>query len=95
MASFTGEKQAIAKYNELVTKAYKSDVQEGIAGGLGFGTVMSIVFSTYALAIWFGGRMILEKGYTGGDVINVVFAVLTGSMYVHRYCHRSRHSCFD
>ncbi|CAL8990956.1 unnamed protein product [Prunus brigantina] len=36
--------------------------------------------SSYALAIWFGGKMILEKGYTGGEVINIVFAVLTGSM---------------
>ncbi|KAK4745579.1 hypothetical protein SAY87_011891 [Trapa incisa] len=80
VASFTGEKQAIAKYNKLVAKAYVSDVQEGIAAGLGFGTVMSVVFSTYALAVWFGGKMILKKDYTGGDVINIVFAVLTGSM---------------
>jgi ATP-binding cassette subfamily B (MDR/TAP) protein 1 len=41
---------------------------------------MLLVFCTYALAIWFGGKMILEKGYTGGDVVNVIIAVLTGSM---------------
>jgi len=41
---------------------------------------MLVVFFSYALAVWFGGRMILEKGYTGGDVINVIVAVLTGSM---------------
>ncbi|XP_031402386.1 ABC transporter B family member 4-like isoform X2 [Punica granatum] len=80
VASFTGEKMAMAKYDESVTRAYKSDVQEGIAAGLGFGMVMSIVFCTYALTVWYGGKMILEKGYTGGDVINVVFAILTGSM---------------
>jgi ATP-binding cassette subfamily B (MDR/TAP) protein 1 len=41
---------------------------------------MLLIFCTYALAIWFGGKMILEKGYTGGDVVNVIIAVLTGSM---------------
>lgn len=41
---------------------------------------MLIIFGSYALAIWFGSRMILEKGYTGGQVMNVIIAVLTGSM---------------
>ncbi|CAL8079209.1 unnamed protein product [Prunus armeniaca] len=41
---------------------------------------MLIIMCSYALAVWFGGKMILEKGYTGGEVMNVVFAVLTGSM---------------
>ncbi|XP_059434630.1 ABC transporter B family member 11-like isoform X2 [Corylus avellana] len=80
VASYTGEKKAIAKYNESLTKAYKSGVQEGLAAGLGLGAVMFIVFCSYALAIWFGGKMIVHKGYTGGDVINVIFAVLTGSL---------------
>ncbi|KAF5185796.1 Abc transporter b family member [Thalictrum thalictroides] len=80
VASFTGEKHAIAKYEKSLAKAYKSGVHEGLATGLGLGAVMLIIFSTYSLAIWFGGKMILEKGYTGGDVLNIIVAVLTGSM---------------
>ncbi|BFG14778.1 hypothetical protein CerSpe_010520 [Prunus speciosa] len=80
VASFTGEKQAIANYNNSLIKAYNSGVQEGLASGFGIGSVMLIVNSSYALATWFGGKMILERGYTGGEVMNVVFAVLTGSM---------------
>uniref|UniRef100_A0A2N9EIP8 Uncharacterized protein n=1 Tax=Fagus sylvatica TaxID=28930 RepID=A0A2N9EIP8_FAGSY len=80
VASYTGEKQAIAKYNKSLTKAYKSGVLEGLAAGLGLGAVMFIVYCSYALAVWYGGKMILDKGYTGGDVINVIFAVLTGSL---------------
>lgn len=57
-------------------------MNEGLAAGLGFGTMMLIVFCSYALAVWYGAKMILEKGYTGGDVVNVIFAVLTGSMYM-------------
>ncbi|KAG6429222.1 hypothetical protein SASPL_107267 [Salvia splendens] len=80
VASFTGEKQAVADYDKSLVKAYKSGVHEGLANGLGLGSVMFIVFCSYALAIWFGGKMILEKGYSGGEVINVIIAVLTGSM---------------
>lgn len=47
---------------------------------MGFGAVMLMVFSSYALAVWFGGIMILEKGYKGGDVMNVIVAVLIGSV---------------
>ncbi|XP_022770731.1 ABC transporter B family member 4-like isoform X2 [Durio zibethinus] len=80
VASFTGEKQAISNYNKFLVTAYKSGVHEGTAAGLGLGMVMLIIFCSYALAVWFGGRMILERGYSGGQVINVIIAVLTGSM---------------
>ncbi|XP_031271465.1 ABC transporter B family member 11-like [Pistacia vera] len=79
VASFTGEKQAVAKYNESLTKAYKSGVQEGLAFGLGFGSISFVSYTTYALAVWFGGKMILEKGYSGGDVITVLFAIMAGA----------------
>ncbi|XVF21987.1 hypothetical protein REPUB_Repub12eG0135900 [Reevesia pubescens] len=80
VASFTGEKQAISNYNKYLVTAYKSGVHEGGAAGLGLGMVMLIIFCSYALAVWFGGRMIIERGYSGGQVINVIVAVLTGSM---------------
>jgi len=44
VASFTGEKQAIAQYNQ---------------------------YCTYGLTIWFGRKMAIEKGCTGGQVISV------------------------
>lgn len=80
VASFTGEKKAVANYNKSLIDAYKSGVHEGLAAGLGLGSMMLIIFCSYALAVWYGAKMILERGYTGGTVINVIFAVLTGSM---------------
>ncbi|XP_061995041.1 ABC transporter B family member 21-like isoform X2 [Rosa rugosa] len=80
VASFTREKQAISNYNNSLNKAYKSGVQEGWTSGLGSGALRLIVFCTYALAVWFGGIMILEKGYKGGDVMTVIFSVLMGSL---------------
>nr|KYP57637.1 ABC transporter B family member 4 [Cajanus cajan] len=80
VVSFTGEKQAVSSYSEFLLDAYKSGVQEGTIAGVGLGTVMFIIFGGYALAVWFGAKMIMEKGYNGGTVINVIIAVLTASM---------------
>ncbi|GLT31783.1 hypothetical protein SLA2020_064920 [Shorea laevis] len=80
VASFTGEKQAISNYCKCLVTAYNSGVYEGLATGLGLGTVRLIIFCSYSLAVWFGGKLIVEKGYTGGQVLNVIVSVLTGSM---------------
>ncbi|KAF8043092.1 hypothetical protein BT93_A1439 [Corymbia citriodora subsp. variegata] len=80
VASFTGEKRAITSYSKFLVHAYRSGVHEGLAVGLGFGTVMLVVLGGFALAVWCGAKLILAKGYNGGTVINVIVAVLTGSI---------------
>ncbi|XP_076935841.1 ABC transporter B family member 21-like [Bidens hawaiensis] len=80
VASFTGEKKAEADYNKSLIEAYSSSVREGLVTGLGLGSMMFIVFCSYALAVWYGAKLIIDRGYNGGDVLTVIFAVLTGSM---------------
>ncbi|XP_047055174.1 ABC transporter B family member 9-like [Lolium rigidum] len=80
--SFNGEKKAIALYNSLIKRAYKATVLEGIVTGLGIGCIFCVVFCSYSLAFWYGAKLIISNGYTGGQVINVVFAILTGSMAI-------------
>ncbi|GAB2282087.1 ABC transporter B member 11, variant 3 [Dionaea muscipula] len=80
VASFTGEKRAIADYNEALESAYKSNILEGIASGMGLGVILLLVFGSYSLAVWYGSILIIQKGYSGGTVVNVIVAVLTGAM---------------
>ncbi|KAG8055753.1 hypothetical protein GUJ93_ZPchr0001g32161 [Zizania palustris] len=80
VVSFNGEKQAIATYNKLIHKAYKAAVEEGLTNGFGMGSVSFIFFSSYGLSIWYGGKLILSKGYSGGDILNILFAFMTGAM---------------
>lgn len=68
------------KYDKSLMDAYKSGIQGGLATGLGFGAVLCVAFCTYSLAVWYGAKLIVNKRYTGGEVINVIAAVLTGSM---------------
>nr|CAA75922.1 P-glycoprotein-like protein [Arabidopsis thaliana] len=80
VASFTGEKQAMKSYREFINLAYRASVKQGFSMGLGLGVVFFVFFCSYALAIWFGGEMILKKGYTGGEVVNVMVTVVASSM---------------
>ena len=70
------------RYNEFLKTSYRSTVQQGIAMGLGIGSLLLIVFCSYALAVWYGARLIIEKGYTGGYIINVIMAIMTSAMSV-------------
>jgi ATP-binding cassette subfamily B (MDR/TAP) protein 1 len=80
VASFNGEKQAINTYNKFIRKAYESTLQEGVVNGLGLGTVMAILFCSYGLAVWYGSKLIVNRGYNGGIVINVLMSVMMGAM---------------
>ena len=80
MASFTGEKHAIENYNKKLRVAYTSTVQQGLASGIGLGTVLLIIFGTYGLAMWYGSKLVIERGYDGGRVINCIMAIMSGGM---------------
>jgi ATP-binding cassette subfamily B (MDR/TAP) protein 1 len=80
VASFTGEKKAIEKYNSKIKVAYTSTVQQGIVSGLGMGTLLLIIFCTYGLAMWYGSKPVVEKGYNGGTVMILIIALMTGGL---------------
>lgn len=80
VASFTGEKKAIENYNSKLKVAYTTMVQQGMASGLGMGVLLFVVFSTYGLAMWYGSKLVIEKGYNGGTVMNIIIALMTGGM---------------
>ncbi|KAF5185687.1 Abc transporter b family member [Thalictrum thalictroides] len=81
VASFTG---AIEQYNRSIATAYASDVKQGLASGFGNNTSLFVIFRTYGLAVWFGSKLILEKGYNGVEVVNVMIAVMAGGIYPAR-----------
>nr|CAB3464562.1 unnamed protein product [Digitaria exilis] len=79
VVSFNGEKKAIELYNDLIKKAYKGAVKAGAAHGFGMGLLALIYFSTFGLIIWYGSKLSLTKGYSRGDILNVMFAIMIGA----------------
>lgn len=70
----------MAIYSRALRNAYKAGAKEGLASGLGYGISKAVLYCSYSLAIWYGGKMITTTtGYTGGDVVNVIFATFTGA----------------
>ncbi|XP_049932394.1 ABC transporter B family member 4-like [Nymphaea colorata] len=80
VVSFTGEKQAIAEYNKALRTAYLATVKQGVTRGAGVGAMLLFLFCSYALSLWCGSKLIINKGYTGGQVINVMLAIMNGGM---------------
>ncbi|KAM3361924.1 hypothetical protein P3S68_016778 [Capsicum galapagoense] len=80
VAAFNGEKLAINKSDNTLKLAYAFTVQQGFVSGVGLGTFLLILLSTYGLTIWYGSKLKIEKGYHGGDVINVLMAIMMGGI---------------
>ncbi|KAJ1687409.1 hypothetical protein LUZ63_018799 [Rhynchospora breviuscula] len=80
VASFNGENRAVSLYEKHIRKAFRATAKEGAVNGFGMGSVFLISFCSYGLAIWCGGQLIIQKGYNGGTIINVLFAVIAGAM---------------
>uniref|UniRef100_A0ACD6AFD6 Uncharacterized protein n=1 Tax=Avena sativa TaxID=4498 RepID=A0ACD6AFD6_AVESA len=80
VVSFNGEEQAITTYNKFIRKAYECALQEGVVTGLGVGSAMATMFCSYGLAIWYGAKLIVNRGYNGGIVINIVMAVMVSAL---------------
>ncbi|EYU28159.1 hypothetical protein MIMGU_mgv11b000380mg [Erythranthe guttata] len=76
VASFCGETRAIAMYNKKLEIAYKASTKQGLVSGIGLGSMLLISFTSYAFAVWYGSRLIIDKGYNGGDVVNVILAIM-------------------
>jgi ATP-binding cassette subfamily B (MDR/TAP) protein 1 len=82
VVSFNGEKKTMDLYNNLIKKAYKGTVKEGANKGFGMGFLSFVYLSSFGLIIWYGSKLTLGKGYSGADIMNILFAVIIGARLV-------------
>ncbi|PNT70778.1 hypothetical protein BRADI_2g17720v3 [Brachypodium distachyon] len=79
VVSFNGEKKAMALYKNLIKKAYKGTVKEGTIQGFGMGFLSFMNFSSFGLIVWYGTKLTLSKGYSGADIMNILFCIMLGA----------------
>eukprot|EP00735_Rhodelphis_limneticus_P009656 TRINITY_DN2844_c0_g1::TRINITY_DN2844_c0_g1_i4::g.6179::m.6179 TRINITY_DN2844_c0_g1::TRINITY_DN2844_c0_g1_i4::g.6179 ORF type:complete len:1355 (+),score=423.35,sp/Q8T9W4/ABCB3_DICDI/43.86/0.0,sp/Q8T9W4/ABCB3_DICDI/40.03/2e-124,ABC_membrane/PF00664.18/1.2e-55,ABC_membrane/PF00664.18/1.4e-46,ABC_tran/PF00005.22/4.1e-35,ABC_tran/PF00005.22/1e-33,SMC_N/PF02463.14/5.3e-05,SMC_N/PF02463.14/40,SMC_N/PF02463.14/6.4e-05,AAA_21/PF13304.1/0.0079,AAA_21/PF13304.1/2.8,AAA_21/PF13304.1/0.0016,ABC_ATPase/PF09 len=89
IAAFAAQEKMRTRYNGLLNIALESGKRKGIWTGIGMGLMYGAIFLTYALALWYGGKLISDhtdnsegEPYTGGDVMLVFFGVLIGAMSI-------------
>lgn len=78
----------IARYRKYLFEAMRVGVIKGLNVGLGHGGLFCVIFFTYALGFWYGGKLVaddLANGctgncLTGGNVVAVFFCTIMGSM---------------
>jgi len=63
------------RYGKNLVQAKEYGIKKGIISGAGMGFLFLVFFSTYALAFWYGGKLVREEGYTVGRmlIVSLVF----------------------
>ncbi|CAA0808893.1 ABC transporter B family member 11 [Striga hermonthica] len=79
VASLTGENKVMSEYKKFLKSSYKSDVVAGTSAGFGTGFLRLIMLWNFGLGVWVGAKMVLQEGYTGGQVFTILLAVIIGS----------------
>eukprot|EP00775_Hariotina_reticulata_P008041 gene8041-8236_t len=79
VAAYNGEEAAQREYDSKLDLPQKVGQKMGAVGGLSLGGLQFVMFSSYALALFYGAWRVTQGKMTGGDVVNVMFAALMGS----------------
>ncbi|CAG8655675.1 10437_t:CDS:2, partial [Cetraspora pellucida] len=67
-------------YDGFLSDAKKEGLKKSWVIGISLGIMFFVVYSTYALAFWFGSTLILNSEITSGKVSIVFFAIVIGAM---------------
>lgn len=80
ISTFSLQKRFLERYKIELNKAFLVGRKKGIVFGLGFGSFLFILFSTYGLAFWYGYTLVVNHvdGMDGADVMVDFMAMMMG-----------------
>jgi len=59
------------RYSKNLRQAKDFGIRKGLISGAGMGFLWFVIFASYALAFWYGGKLIREDDYTAGQMLTV------------------------
>ncbi|KAM8934651.1 bile salt export pump-like [Pelodytes ibericus] len=81
VAAFGGELKEVDRYDRNLVYAQRWGIRKGVIMGFFTGYMWFIIFLCYALAFWYGSKLVLEEEeYTPGNLLQVFFGVLVGAL---------------
>ncbi|KAK5613821.1 hypothetical protein CRENBAI_015701 [Crenichthys baileyi] len=81
VAAFGGEEKEAERYDKNLIEAQNWGVKKGSIIGVFQGYLWCIIFLCYALAFWYGSKLVIDtKELTPGSLIQVFFGVLMAAM---------------
>ncbi|KAF8792180.1 ATP-dependent translocase ABCB1 like protein [Argiope bruennichi] len=69
----------LIQYKSALNEALKVAIRKYTVTGIAFGFTFFVLYASYALAFWYGGKLVSENKMTPGDVFSVIFSVMIGS----------------
>lgn len=90
--SFTAERRIVEKYEKILERTSKLGIKQGIAKGLAVGST-GISFSIWALLAWYGSRLVMYKGESGGRIYAAGISFVLSGLYVFSAFFFSIPSC--
>ncbi|XP_036400577.1 bile salt export pump-like isoform X2 [Megalops cyprinoides] len=81
VAAFGGERKEVERYNKNLVSAQRWGIRKGLIMGFFTGYMWFIIFLCYALAFWYGSKLVIETmEYTPGTLLQVFFGVLIAAL---------------
>ncbi|XP_030885490.1 bile salt export pump [Leptonychotes weddellii] len=81
VAAFGGEKKEVERYEKNLVFAQRWGIRKGIVLGFFTGFMWCLIFLCYALAFWYGSKLVLEDGeYTPGTLVQIFLSILLGAL---------------
>lgn len=65
--AFGGQKKEIGRYENNLFFARNNNIKRSLLTGTGFGLLWFFIYSSYALAFWYGVGLVLEQRYWPED----------------------------
>ena len=78
VAAFTGEPAAQRRYAAALEPSLRTGIVQKTVSGIGSGTMQLLMFTTYAVVLWYGTFLIRAGEMNGGKVMTVFFSVMMG-----------------
>lgn len=84
--SFTAEKRIVERYAAILDMTVKMGIKQGIAKGLAVGCT-GLSFTIWAFLAWYGSRLVMYHGESGGRIYAAGISFVMGGLYVvFLYC---------
>lgn len=80
VSAFGGEKKESMRYDKHLERAKNMGVKKNLFFGLGQGMFWIVLFGTLAIAFWYGSKLVREEKLTPGEMIQVLFNILMGTI---------------
>ncbi|KAI9255701.1 P-loop containing nucleoside triphosphate hydrolase protein [Phascolomyces articulosus] len=78
--SFSLQNRFALRYEEKLVKAREVGMKRGIYLGIGFACFLFVLFATYGLSFWYGGKLVQQGKMDGATVLVVFFSMIIGAM---------------